>query len=250
MKASVVLIATLISLNGNQARLEEPLGDLLRVGETGTVFYELQIGEELKIVNIGLAEVTESTASRTLIEVERGTEVQTGQQARFEVPLARLSPSYLVRLVELIVEDPESTDEAPSPADESRQAGAELPTDLPADLEGPILAFVDSWREAWQRQDVAGYLACYSERFEPGDDSTVEAWREIRTRRLEAPEFIEVELDEIQLDPVDDDEVRVRFDQTYRSDSYRDEVSKELTLVHEAAVWRILRERSLPYDEN
>ncbi len=268
MNATVVLIATVISLSGGQVYLEEPLGDLLRSGDTGTVYYDLQVSDEVKIVEVGLAEVVESTAQRTLLDIEDAAKVKPGHRVRFEIPLARLSPSDLVRLVERSAEDAAPVDEISEQVeDRVPEAGvqevevpeAEIPepgvqeaevreaaSNQSAEIASPVLALVEIWRTAWQRQDVASYLECYSRLFQPGDGSTREAWVETRTQRLEAPEFIEVELDDIQLDLIHESEVVVRFAQTFRSDRYSDSVTKELTLAQEVAGWRILRERSLP----
>lgn len=231
MKATVVLIATVISLSSTQARLEEPLGDLLRAGDSGVVFYQLEVNDDSKVVALGSAEVTESTVRRTLLEVGPPHTVKTGHQVRFELPIARLSPSDLARLVELGAEvaEPDSGTDTPPP-----------------NLEKPVLALVNAWRDAWQRQDTTQYLGCYSANFEPSDGSTLDAWRELRKRRLERPDFIEVELTDIQLEPADNGDVRVQFEQAFRSPDFADSVRKELIVTLESAGWQIVRERSLP----
>ena len=227
MRATVVLVATVISLGGNQAWLEEPLGDLLRKGDVGSVFHELRVGEDTEIVDVGTARVKESTTERTVLVLEPGVEIGDGHQARFEVPLARLTPSGLARLTALDVEDaePEESERAPEPA---------------------ALDLVERWRVAWETQNVPDYLECYSKRFRPADGASRGAWRKTRAARLRAPLFIEVRLGEIETDRVADDRVRVRFDQRFRSDVFSDLIRKELVLVLEGENWRIVRERAAP----
>jgi hypothetical protein len=240
LNATILLTVTLISLGGVQARLTEPVGELLQVGDTGELFYELRIGNEIKIIEAGIVEVTESTALHTLVEVAPGTEIKAGYQARFEVPIARLSPPDVARLIAKSAELAPSGEAPPSAVGETA-AGTEEP---PA-LDGPVLGVLETWRSAWQRQDVASYLACYSSGFEPEDGSSLEAWREIRARRLSAPAFIEIELVGIEVEPMASGEVRLTFDQVYRSDGFSDTVRKELVMERAEDGWRIHRERSL-----
>ena len=251
MKATLILIATLVSLDGSSVRLEEPLGDVLRVGDIATVFYELKVGDEERAIAVGSAKVIESTAQQTLLELGSDTEFRKGHRARFELPLARLSPADLVRLVASSVEGQEektATLETIDPAADDIESIAldQVGQGASASLGGAVLAFVDTWKDAWQRQDVAGYLALYSTAFEPEDGSTLAAWREVRSRRLEGPQFIELTLDAIDFESTTAGEVSVRFDQTFRSSEYRDVVRKELVLREEAGGWTIVRERPLP----
>jgi len=240
MNATVVVTVILISLGGIQARLAEPMGELLQVGDVGDIFYELRIGSEIKIIEAGSVEVTESTPLHTLVEVAPDTEIKAGYRARFEVPIARLSAPNLARLIAKSAELSPTGEAPPSAVAETAAATEEQPA-----LDGPVLGVLEAWRSAWQQQDVATYLACYSSAFAPDDGSSLEAWKEIRARRLTSPAFIEIELVGIEVEPLASGEVRLIFDQIYRSDGFSDTVRKELVMEREEAGWRIRRERSL-----
>ncbi len=105
-----------------------------------------------------------------------------------------------------------------------------------------LTATVQAWATAWSQRDVDAYLGFYSPRFKPASGQSRSAWKRQRSRRLQAPAFIEVKLHQLQATSNSAREATVRFIQEYRSDSYRDRISKTLNLVHEGDRWLISRE--------
>ena len=105
---------------------------------------------------------------------------------------------------------------------------------------------LQSWAEAYSKQDVDAYLASYDESFEPDDGTSLEAWRRQRRERLTEPDFIEVDLVTTAAYPYFDRAVRIEVEQRYRSDVFEGLTRKRFILVKVDDDWRIVREVSLP----
>ncbi len=123
---------------------------------------------------------------------------------------------------------------------------AEAPAEAPTAGPDPaILTLLAEWSGAWSAQDVAAYLGFYADDFQPTGGLDRSAWEALRRERLRRPRWVQVRIENVQVVSAQGDTVRVRFDQDYRSDRYRDRTRKELTLVRTPEGWRIRAERSL-----
>jgi len=104
--------------------------------------------------------------------------------------------------------------------------------------------FVASWAEAWKRKSVEAYLSHYSKNFiTPGGMSRA-AWEKQRQQRLSRPQYIKIDIREMQQQKVDESRVQVAFIQEYQSDIYSDKVLKTLDLIRENSGWKIVKETS------
>ena len=105
---------------------------------------------------------------------------------------------------------------------------------------------VEDWSQAWADQDVDRYLEQYSLTFIPADSSLDWAsWKFLRYTRLTRPTSIELSLADIEIVKLDAERATVVFNQTYRSNLFRDEVVKSLELVNENGQWKISAEEVL-----
>ena len=105
---------------------------------------------------------------------------------------------------------------------------------------------VSAWAQAWQGQQVDDYLEAYISGYAPGS-TTHEDWRAQRRSRLLAPSVIEVEIEDLTVEPGNGpDAATAIFVQRYRSDQYRDVVRKRLELEREGDAWKIRSESSTP----
>lgn len=104
-----------------------------------------------------------------------------------------------------------------------------------------ILDAVREWARSWAEQDLPGYLASYSQHFEPEDGASRGAWARERRQRVTAPRGIELKLTDISLE-MQGGRALVRFLQRYNSGNYSDEGRKALLLTREQGRWKILRE--------
>ncbi len=109
-----------------------------------------------------------------------------------------------------------------------------------------IRMFLDAWVQAWQDQDVARYLSCYSDRFEPEGEQNFAGWKSSRQIFLTKPEYIRIFIDNLEVTPLADERYQVRFLQSYSSDLYHDQSQKRLVLVNEQGRWKIIHEISNP----
>lgn len=141
-----------------------------------------------------------------------------------------------------------ATEEAPAEsasADSGSQADAEAPSPASeAEAEEAIEQAVRDWAAAWSAQDVTAYLDAYADDFLPPDDMTRDEWRAQRRERVNAPAFIEVDIDDLRVSTQDGEQAKARFRQTYRSDTYGDEVMKTLLLKQVDERWLITEEHS------
>jgi hypothetical protein len=147
--------------------------------------------------------------------------------------LERPSEPLLVASEDLIVESdlPEETG-----ADEG---APEPPT--PSDTDAAF-AEVRNWAQAWADQRVEDYLSHYSAGFQTPGGTSLDDWQVLRRNRILRPVWIEVDLGQPEVVEGEPDRIVLRFTQSYRSDSYGDEVIKRLEMVREDDGWKIIRE--------
>lgn len=140
---------------------------------------------------------------------------------------------------------PQASAAAPEPAPQaSPQPPPEPPSEPPPVTGEQILATVHAWAEAWSAQDVERYLSFYGHHFRPADGRSRRHWERLRRKRVGGPDFIQVDLEALDVDVLGPDRARVSFTQRYRSDSYHDVVRKTLWLAKAETGWKIVREDS------
>ena len=105
---------------------------------------------------------------------------------------------------------------------------------------------LESWALAWSEQRIEDYLDVYSPRFVPSDGLDRASWQRQRRARILAPQTIHVGLAFVEVEEVSEELSRVRFVQSYESDSYSDVVRKVIDLERGADGWKILREAVEP----
>ncbi|MEW6429721.1 MAG: hypothetical protein AB1568_17000 [Thermodesulfobacteriota bacterium] len=105
-----------------------------------------------------------------------------------------------------------------------------------------VRTLVEDWARAWSEQKVEEYLSCYAADFQPADATSRVAWKNLRRSRVSSPKRIRVTLTDIEIEMVDSTTGRVRFVQSYRSDTYQDRMVKHLELKKEEGGWKIVRE--------
>lgn len=123
--------------------------------------------------------------------------------------------------------------------------GKVLQKDLPEVLRREVLTTVRSWADSWAKQDLSNYFSFYSDSYRPELGRSLHEWREMRSSRLNRPQWIELDIDDIQVRKIGEDRMQVKLKQSYRSDFYQDEILKSINLIKEDGQWRILMERSL-----
>ena len=120
---------------------------------------------------------------------------------------------------------------------------SETPDGAAVAVSSDIEATVRAWAAAWAGQRVDEYLRFYSSRFLPPDGTSRRIWESLRRDRLTRPSSIDIAVGSLAIRFVEPGRARVEFEQSYRSNSYRDRVVKRLEVIREAGLWRILREQ-------
>lgn len=127
-----------------------------------------------------------------------------------------------------------------------------IPTEPPAPLPTPkkndfsvdkklIVEHLNDWTKAWSNKDLSGYLKAFSDDYAPANWER-RHWINQRKNRLEKPNYIRVELEDIQVDMVSEVVAIVTFVQQYESDNYRDKELKLMILRKIEQQWKIVDE--------
>ena len=143
---------------------------------------------------------------------------------------------------------------APDPAADKAQKMVEagLRYATPSEVKDPAASMVPevaveqtvrAWAEAWSAQQVANYLAFYSESFQlPSKFSNRRDWERYRYRVIRKAPSIRVTLTNLKVTMLDEGNARVTFVQDYWSPQYQDQVGKKIDLRKEGSVWKFVRE--------
>lgn len=101
---------------------------------------------------------------------------------------------------------------------------------------------VAAWASAWSGQDVAGYLSSYAPAFRLPDGMDRVSWEENRRVRIIGPEFINVVVENLRVEPGEAGTANAVFVQSYQSNSFRAKVRKTLVMGQFEGQWKILQE--------
>jgi ketosteroid isomerase-like protein len=111
--------------------------------------------------------------------------------------------------------------------------------------EGIPASHIENWARAWEKQDVASYIAFYSKEFK-GFKNHRGAWEASRQRALRKNKNISIRLSHVQIHEKGKEKIEVNFIQKYQSDGYTDTGIKELLLEKRKAGWKIVKETWMP----
>ncbi len=146
-------------------------------------------------------------------------------------------------------EAPPSAKAAPlrpaSEPDASTPNAAEPESALLPGIDRSARLALENWRKAWERQDLAGYLAAYVADFK-GDSPSREAWINQRESRLQKPVGPDISLSDLTVLRETDQQLRLQFRQDYQSQGYRDLTLKSLLMVLDHGRWLIQQEGTQP----
>ncbi len=90
------------------------------------------------------------------------------------------------------------------------------------------------------------FLSFYTDTFRPASGQSHQGWRDERRTRIRRPEWIQVELFDLQIEEEGGAQATARFEQSYRSNRFSDRVRKVLRLTNRGQGWRIAEERNEP----
>jgi MSHA biogenesis protein MshM len=106
--------------------------------------------------------------------------------------------------------------------------------------------FINNWVEAWENQDIDQYFQHYQERFESSYHNSKSMWRGDRQTKISRPNFIEIDVDGLELVNSGGAGLTVRFWLSYVSSYYKDRTLKEVLLTENGlGQLLIMQERNL-----
>ncbi|MFH1981241.1 MAG: L,D-transpeptidase family protein [Pseudomonadota bacterium] len=129
--------------------------------------------------------------------------------------------------------------EAPATVSETTTAAAIPPPSGPVEQ---VKSSVESWRKAWESKAIGTYIGHYHPDFESNGKNRGE-WKAYKDRLNQKYKRISVGVGSLRVS-VDGDSATATFRQRYRSDAFKSEGYKKLTLKREKDGWKILREDS------
>ncbi len=137
-------------------------------------------------------------------------------------------------------EAPSSAKLDKSSADKSDKTGAARAVAGSEEVE--LAAALRAWAKAWSDKDFNRYLDSYSNRFQPQQFASRDAWVAHRKPRVTRPDPIVVQVSDIKIKAISADQVEIRFRQRYEAGTTKLNSVKTSVWVKESGVWKILRE--------
>jgi ketosteroid isomerase-like protein len=131
-----------------------------------------------------------------------------------------------------------------TPAAKAPPAAPAVQKVAPANNPDEVLRAVNGWAQAWETNDVAGYLGYYAPDFQTPRGMSRKAWEAERKARIAKPRKIEVEIDSPQVRFEDKNRAVVTFRQHYKSGSLDVTSNKTLVMIKNGDKWLIQQERT------
>ena len=152
-------------------------------------------------------------------------------------------------LVRELVREPAPRPVAAAPAakEPPAQVAAVAPKapEKPAtDASAEVMQTVNSWAQAWSKQDVEAYLGYYAKDFQTPGGEARDAWEKTRRERISGAKSIHVGIDSPKVTMRSPDQASVSFRQTYKSDKLSTKSRKTLELVKADGRWLIKEEKA------
>ncbi|NOR52209.1 MAG: hypothetical protein GQ470_06270 [Gammaproteobacteria bacterium] len=102
-----------------------------------------------------------------------------------------------------------------------------------------------NWANRWQKKDIEGYIASYSPNFKSRGYPTHQAWMKGRSEKIGRTRTIEISIEEVAIEPLSLNRIKVDFIMDYYSDHYSDRSKKRLIFKQIDGRWHIVRELTL-----
>jgi hypothetical protein len=116
---------------------------------------------------------------------------------------------------------------------------------IPGNIIADIQNLVENWASHWSNKNLIEYLSMYSRNFVGPEGEDFSQWARARRDPLTKAGSISVRTSNFDINAINNNEVRVSFDQAYNSSNYSDRVRKQLVFRLEDQDWKIIREVTL-----
>ena len=103
---------------------------------------------------------------------------------------------------------------------------------------------IRGWSLSWQSKNLEKYFSYYQEDFTSNSFNNNKLWKKDRTNKIIGKSSIDLDIKDLSITfDIAKDEIAVaKFTQHYKSESYSDTVSKEVTLKKVGSNWKIISE--------
>ncbi|WP_353224151.1 tetratricopeptide repeat protein [Salinisphaera hydrothermalis] len=98
------------------------------------------------------------------------------------------------------------------------------------------------WAKAWSAQDLAAYLAVYSNDYQPSGDTSRAQWIRQQRVRVTQPKSVDVRVSDIQVTKDSADRAQATFHEHYQAAGQERDATRHMVFVREDGNWRIRRE--------
>lgn len=108
-----------------------------------------------------------------------------------------------------------------------------------------IIESLNLWAADWSAQNVEAYLSHYSENFVSDKGLRINAWKQYRTGRVTRPEWIDVNINDIEILSISENRAIVEFSQGYNASNYKELSKKRIEFEKITNAWKILKEENV-----
>ena len=111
-----------------------------------------------------------------------------------------------------------------------------------------VLDALEAWRKAWSAKNLDAYFNAYAKDFKPDARfDSIAAWQAYKKRVIQNKTFIDVQFEKVEVDiPASRDIARIHVLQHFRSNSYKGDDQKIITMKYTPQGWKITAEASNP----
>ena len=128
---------------------------------------------------------------------------------------------------------------------EKDKIGRKVPPRLPKTPPKEIEDFIRVWKDAWERKDLEKYVGLYDRTFRSyGMD--LKAWRIYKSGLNRKYGSVKIRISEVKIVKDSGSNLKVRFKQEYKADTYHDSGFKNLFLLKRGKQWKIRKETWRP----
>ena len=110
-----------------------------------------------------------------------------------------------------------------------------------------LVTFINSWADAWSKQDTDAYFSHYIPNYQPRPSINHSDWKQMRIKRITAPKSISVNISMIKVNKNknNSEAVEIVFVQTYKASNFSSKAVKKVSAKKTDAGWKITKERVL-----
>jgi len=130
---------------------------------------------------------------------------------------------------------------------EKDKIGRKVPPRLEKTSPKEIEAFIHVWKNAWEGKDLEKYIGLYDRTFR-SQGMDLKAWRRYKSGLNRKYGSVKIRISEVKIVKDSGSNLKVRFKQEYKADTYHDSGFKNLSLLKRGKQWKIKKEmwRPLP----